>query len=71
MFNSLTSREVDIAAARRFAKTRLQEYQSSLPAKPVIKALQLIQETWERVDLGQDVYWMEVMDEMGWNTIFG
>jgi hypothetical protein len=71
MFNSLTSREVDIAAARRFAKARLQEYQSSLPAKPVIKALQLVQETWERADLGQDVYWMGVMDEMGWNTIFG
>jgi hypothetical protein len=71
IFNSLTGREVDIASARRFATTRLQEYQLSLPAKPIVKALQLVQETWDRADLGQDVFWMDVMDEMGWKTIFG
>ncbi|KAH7384993.1 fungal-specific transcription factor domain-containing protein [Cadophora sp. MPI-SDFR-AT-0126] len=71
LFNSLTNREVDIASARRFVTTRLQEFQLSLPAKPIVRALMLVQETWARADLGQDVFWMDVMDEMGWKTIFG
>lgn len=70
-FNSLSSRELDIASARRFVTTRLQEFQLSLPAKPIAKALMLVQETWARMDIGQEVYWMDVMDECHWNTIFG
>lgn len=70
-FNSLSSRELDIASARRFVTTRLQEFQLSLPAKPIAKALMLVQETWARMDMGQEVYWMDVMDECHWNTIFG
>jgi hypothetical protein len=71
IFNSLTNREVDIASARRFVVTRLQEFQLSLPAKPIVKALQVIQETWARADLGQEVFWMDVMQEMGLESIFG
>ena len=71
IFNSITSREVDIASARRFIVTRLQEFQLSLPAKPIVKALELIQETWARQDLGQEVHWMDVMEQMGWASIFG
>jgi hypothetical protein len=71
IFQSLTNREVDIAAARRFVTMRLQEFKMSLPAKPIVKAEMLVKETWERADLGQEVFWMDVMDEMGWNTIFG
>ena len=69
--NSITTGEVRIASARRFVVTRLQEFQLSLPAKPMVKALQLVQGTWERADMGLDVYWMDVMDEMGWESIFG
>ena len=71
IFNSLNNREIDIATARRFVVTRLQEFQLSLPAKPIAKALELIKETWERSDLGQDVYWMDVMTDMGCASIFG
>jgi hypothetical protein len=71
LFNGLTTREVDIAYARRFTVTRLQDFQLSLPAKPIVKALQLVQETWKRADMGLDVYWMDVMDEMDWASIFG
>ena len=71
IFNSITNREVDIASARQFVLTRLQEFQLSLPAKPIMKALQLIQETWARADLGQEVFWMDVMEELGWESIFG
>jgi len=71
ILNGISSRELDIAAGRRFVVTRLQEFQLSLPAKPITKALQLIQETWDRSDLGQHVFWVDVMNEMGWQTIFG
>jgi Fungal specific transcription factor domain len=71
IFNSLTNREVDIASARRFVTTRLQEFQLSLPAKPIVKAELLVKESWKRADLDQEVFWMDVMDEMGWKTIFG
>jgi hypothetical protein len=70
-FNGITTGEVDVASARRFVVTRLQEFQLSLPAKPIMKALQLIQETWARADLGLNVYWMDIMDEMGLASIFG
>ncbi|ESZ91719.1 hypothetical protein SBOR_7899 [Sclerotinia borealis F-4128] len=57
MLNSITDFEVDIAAARRFIVTRFQDFKLSLPAKPMTKALILIEETWARADLGQEVFW--------------
>ncbi|RDW79579.1 hypothetical protein BP6252_04217 [Coleophoma cylindrospora] len=71
IFSSITNREIDVAHARRFVLQRLQEFQQGLPAKPYIKGQQVIQETWARADLGQDVYWMDVMEELGAQTIFG
>ncbi|EDN98457.1 hypothetical protein SS1G_13316 [Sclerotinia sclerotiorum 1980 UF-70] len=64
MLNSITNFEVDIAAARRFIVTRFQDFKLSLPAKPMAKALILVEETWARADLGQEVFWMDVMSEM-------
>ncbi|KAK6610571.1 C6 zinc finger domain containing protein [Botrytis cinerea] len=55
--SSITNFEVDIAAARRFIITRFQEFKLSLPAKPMAKALILIEETWARADIGQEVFW--------------
>ncbi|TVY92163.1 Beauvericin cluster-specific repressor [Lachnellula willkommii] len=71
IFNSITNREVDIATARQFVTTRLQDYCKSLPAKPVKKALTLLEETWARLDAGLECFWMDVMQEMGLETIFG
>jgi hypothetical protein len=71
IFNSITNREVDIATARRFIITRLQDFCNSLPAKPIKKALALVEETWARLDAGQECFWMDVMQEMGLETIFG
>ena len=49
--DSITTGEVCIASARRFVVTRLQEFQLSLPAKPMVKVLQLVQGFWERADI--------------------
>ncbi|QSZ35691.1 hypothetical protein DSL72_006813 [Monilinia vaccinii-corymbosi] len=56
-FNSITQFELDIATARRFIVNRFQDFTSSLPAKPMRNALMLIEETWARADLGQEVFW--------------
>jgi hypothetical protein len=57
LFNAISSFELDVAAARRFVMTRLQDFQLSLPGKPMGKAITLVQETWARADLGQEVFW--------------
>ncbi|TVY81121.1 Beauvericin cluster-specific repressor BEA4 [Lachnellula suecica] len=69
--NSITNREVDIATARRFVTSRLQDFCNCLPAKPVKQALVLVEETWARGDAGMECFWMDVMQEMGLETIFG
>ncbi|KAM3077196.1 hypothetical protein ACMFMG_003340 [Clarireedia jacksonii] len=71
LFNAISNFEVDVAAARRFVMTRFQDFQLSLPGKPIGKAIILVQEAWARADLGQDVFWMDVMSEMGLETIYG
>jgi hypothetical protein len=72
ILNSITSQELDIASARKFALTRLQEFQLSLPAKPIMKAELIIKETWAKWDAEElGVYWMDVMDAKGWGSIFG
>lgn len=71
IFNSIKSREVEIATARSFVTSRLQDFCSSLPAKPVKKALVIVEEMWARGDAGGEWFWMDVMGEMGWETIFG
>jgi hypothetical protein len=57
LFNAISSFELDVAAARRFVMTRFQDFQLSLPGKPMGKAITLLQETWARADLGQEVFW--------------
>ncbi|KAB8290043.1 hypothetical protein EYC80_010369 [Monilinia laxa] len=69
--NSITRFELDIATARRFIVTRFQDFKLSLAAKPMTKALILIEETWARADLGQEVFWMDVMSEMKLECIYG
>lgn len=57
VLNSITNFEVDIASARRFVVTRFQDFRMALPAEPMTKALVLIEETWAKADLGQEVFW--------------
>jgi len=70
--NSITNREIDIATARRFVLSRLGEFCNCLPGKPVKRALRVVEEMWARGDAGvEGVFWMDVMGEMGMETIFG
>lgn len=72
IFNSITNKEIDIADARRFVTTRFQEFCLGMPAKPLKMGLGVIEETWRRVDSGEEgIFWMDVMEGMGGGTIFG
>ncbi|KAG9231320.1 fungal-specific transcription factor domain-containing protein [Amylocarpus encephaloides] len=72
-FTIVTNREIDIAEARKFAVGRFQAFCRCMPEKPHKNALAVVEETWRREDAGQGrgVYWMDVMEEMGAETIFG
>ncbi|KAF2643530.1 hypothetical protein P280DRAFT_488549 [Massarina eburnea CBS 473.64] len=63
--------DVKVLQARKFAIKRLQEHALRLPAKPLRKQIELIKEVWRRQDNGDDAFWIDVMDENGWQTIMG
>lgn len=71
LFSGISERETEIAQMRDFVMSRIQEFKQNLPAKPMLKAELLIRETWARLDMGQDIYWMDVMHELHCETIFG
>ncbi|KAI1869828.1 uncharacterized protein JN550_005418 [Neoarthrinium moseri] len=60
-----------IISSRRFAEGRLRSHLSRLPAKPVRRILELVSEVWRRLDLGEDVFWLDVMIAHRWETIMG
>lgn len=66
-----TSYDLEVAQARGFAMTRLNELASRLPSKPVLIIIKLVREVWRRNDAGENVFWMDVMTENGWETIMG
>lgn len=57
-----------VCQSREFAVKRLQEYSRRLPAKPFRKMIHLIKEVWRRQDNGETVFWVDVMDEQGYQS---
>lgn len=66
-----TAYNLDLARARGLAMARLEEMAARLPSKPVYTLIRLVQEVWRRYDLGEDVFWLDVMHENGWQTVMG
>ncbi|KAK2738113.1 C6 zinc finger domain protein [Colletotrichum kahawae] len=62
----------DILHGRRLILSRLSFFEGVLAAKPIRQMLTLIKETWALMDKEQeDVYWMDVMIENGYETLMG
>ncbi|KPM45642.1 hypothetical protein AK830_g915 [Neonectria ditissima] len=62
----------DVLHARRIVMSRLACFENILAAKPVRQMMVLIHETWACMDEKQeDVYWMDVMMEKGYETLMG
>jgi len=63
---------IDVLEARKFVLSRLSFLEHVLPAKPIRQMLNVMRETWRRLDDGNsNVYWMDIMMEKGWETIMG
>ncbi|OAQ64477.1 C6 zinc finger domain-containing protein [Pochonia chlamydosporia 170] len=63
--------DLEILRSRRFVISRLSSFQNILAAKPIGRMLLLVKETWKCMEEGQNVYWMDVMMEKGYETLMG
>ncbi|KAF2436137.1 hypothetical protein EJ08DRAFT_578990 [Tothia fuscella] len=70
-FLDLGSESLRIMNARLFAQGRLGNHAARLPAKPVRSIITLVKEVWRRLDLGEEVFWFDVMISNGWETVMG
>lgn len=71
IFGGISQSEVEIAHMRQFIAARIHDFKQHMPVKPILNAEKIIQETWRRVDSGQDVFWMDVMQDLHCEAIFG
>ncbi|SMY21081.1 unnamed protein product [Zymoseptoria tritici ST99CH_1A5] len=61
---------IEVSMVRKFVLDRLTTCLSLLPPTPIRVCIDIVKETWKRIDAGQkDVYWLDVMMERGWETI--
>lgn len=70
-FLDLNPDTLRILNARSFALERLGAHANRLPAKPVRLMIELVNEVWRRLDLGEEVFWLDVMIANGWETVMG
>jgi Fungal specific transcription factor domain len=68
---NLTAQTMEVAHARKFVLDRLRAFLRTLPAKPIVRMIEMLKETWLRLDDGRDAFWMDIMIEKGWETIMG
>ncbi|KAJ4357451.1 uncharacterized protein N0V89_002026 [Didymosphaeria variabile] len=65
-FFDVYANDTKVCQSREFAVKRLQEFSRRLPAKPFRKMIDLIKEVWRRQDNGDNVFWVDVIDEQGY-----
>ena len=67
--------KVNVQASRIFVKQRLEQLAIQLPARPIKVMRLLVEEIWLRFDvdpgLCDDIFWMDIMKENGWETLMG
>lgn len=61
---------VEVALMRKLVLDRLTTCLTLLPPKPIRVCIDIVKETWRRIDAGQqNVYWLDVVIQNGWETI--
>ncbi|KAH9868709.1 hypothetical protein J1614_007781 [Plenodomus biglobosus] len=68
-FFDVHANDSKILTARNSAIRRLQEFALRLPNKPLRQMMKLIRETWQQSDDGRDTFWIDVMNENGWQCL--
>lgn len=65
--------DLEVLSARKSVISRLSSLQNILAAKPIRMMLQLVNETWAQMEDSQEeeVYWMDVMIDKGYETLMG
>lgn len=62
----------DVLQTRRTSMARLSFFKNMLAARPIKQMMTLVQETWSYMDRnGQEIYWMDIMLEKGYETLMG
>ncbi|KAK4632397.1 Beauvericin cluster-specific repressor BEA4 [Fulvia fulva] len=68
--SNISKEFAEVAMMRKFTIDRLSSLLRTIPPKPIRICLDIVKETWRRIDNGQpQVYWLDVMIENGWETI--
>ncbi|CAG8909324.1 unnamed protein product [Penicillium egyptiacum] len=69
---TISMEAIEVSRTRKFILGRLTSFLHVLPPKPIQVCLKLVNEVWRRLDSGDDdVYWVDVMIERGWETTMG
>lgn len=69
---SAPSRHADVLRMRKFVEKRLKFYLRLLLLKLIHVFLELVNTIWEKIDQGEEnVSWMDVMIDNGWETTMG
>ena len=68
-FFDVHANDSKVLQAREKVIRRLEVYAHRLPGKPLCQLITLIKETWRQSDEGNDVFWIDIMNEKGWHTI--
>ncbi|KAH9863136.1 hypothetical protein IAQ61_009413 [Plenodomus lingam] len=68
-FFDVHANDAKVLTSRNFAMSRLQEFALRLPKKPLRQMMQLVRETWKQSDNGQEVFWIDVMNDKGWHCL--
>ncbi|KAJ5543203.1 Aflatoxin biosynthesis regulatory protein [Penicillium sp. DV-2018c] len=69
---TISMEAIEVSRTRKFILGRLTSFLHVLPPKPIQVCLRLVNEVWRRLDAGlEDVYWVDVMIEKGWETTMG
>lgn len=67
---SIFSHDISIAQNRTFTLDCLSSFERSLPVRPITDAIRLVREVWEKLDRGEEFFWVDVMLELGLPTIW-
>jgi len=70
--DTMAAQHSEIITTRCLIEARMLVLSRKYPQRPLIQMLDIIKEVWQRLDNGDEgAHWLEVMHEMGWQTIMG
>ncbi|KAK5170080.1 uncharacterized protein LTR77_004664 [Saxophila tyrrhenica] len=70
--DTISAQHNEIIQSRYLVEARMLVLSRKYPQRPLLQMVDIIKEVWQRLDNGdQSAHWLEVVHEMGWQTIMG